>query len=116
METKISQHREIYASCTALVVPSVSEGFCLPVIEAAMFGKPAIVSNAGSLPELVDDGIDGFVVPVGDVSILAQKMYILATDPKVVKQMSAKAKDKAHRFEINHVANLTLNSIKELVK
>jgi glycosyltransferase involved in cell wall biosynthesis len=115
METKISMHREIYASCTALVVPSVSEGFCLPVIEAAIFGKPAIVSNAGSLPELVDDGIDGFVVPVGDISGLAQKMFILATDPEVVKQMSAKAKDKARRFEIIQIANATLNSIK-LVK
>ena len=74
--------REIYASCTALIVPSVSEGFCLPVIEAAMFSKPAIVSNAGSLPELVDEGVDGYVVPVANVSLLADRIYILANDEK----------------------------------
>ena len=80
LETSISKHREIYASCTALIVPSVSEGFCLPVIEAAMFSKPAIVSNAGSLPELVDEGVDGYVVPVANVSLLADRIYILAND------------------------------------
>lgn len=114
IETHLSKHRELYASCTALIVPSVSEGFCLPVIEAAMFGKPAIVSDAGSLPELVDDGIDGYVVPVGDVSRLAERIYILATDQGMVKRMSLKAKEKAHRFEINNIAKVTLSLIQAI--
>lgn len=114
VDTQLSKHREIYASCTALVAPSVSEGFCLPVIEAAMFSKPAIVSDAGSLPELVNDGVDGFVVPVGDVTSLAQRIYTLATDEKTLKQMSLKAKEKSQRFEINNIAKNNLSIIQSL--
>lgn len=109
IDTQLYRHKEIYSACTALIVPSVSEGFCLPVIEAAMFGKPAIVSDAGSLPELIEDGIDGYVVPVADVDSLAEKMYILATDKETVRRMSLKAKEKAQRFEIDKIAKATLS-------
>lgn len=114
LDVRLSRHKEIYASCTALVVPSVSEGFCLPVIEAATFGKPAIVSDAGSLPELVENGVDGYITPVADVSSLASDIYILATIPEKVKQMSLKAKDKARRFGIDTITVNVLHAIQEL--
>jgi glycosyltransferase involved in cell wall biosynthesis len=113
IDTKLSKHKEIYASCTALVVPSVSEGFCLPVIEAAMFVKPAIVSDAGSLPELVEDGLDGYITPAADVNRLAECIFVLATHPEIVEQMSLKAKAKACRFEINAITKNILSTIEE---
>jgi glycosyltransferase involved in cell wall biosynthesis len=114
LDTKLSKHKEIYASCTALVVPSVSEGFCLPVIEAAMFLKPAIVSDAGSLPELVEDGVDGYVTPATDINRLAEAIYGLAICPEIVERMSLKAKAKARRFEINAITKTILIAIQEL--
>lgn len=102
----LSSHKlkQAYASCTALVSPSLSEGFCLPIIEAAMFGKPAIVTRTGSLPELVNDGIDGYVAPVADVDSLAERMYELATNDELRSRMSIKAKEKAEKFKIRVVA------------
>lgn len=96
--------KQLYASSTALVSPSLSEGFCLPVVEAAMFGKPAIVARTGSLPELVNDGVDGYVTSVADVDSLAERMYELATNDELRCRMSIKAKEKAEKFKISVVA------------
>lgn len=101
----------IYSSCTCLVAPSLSEGFCLPVIEAAMFGKPVIVTRIGSLPELVNDGIDGFVIAVADVDSLAERMYELATNDELRGRMSIKAKEKAEKFKISAVAKNLIHII-----
>jgi glycosyltransferase involved in cell wall biosynthesis len=103
--------KRLYASCTCLVVPSIREGFCLPVIEASSFGKPVIVTNAGALPELVKDGVDGFVVPVADADSLAEKMYVLVTDAQLRKKMSFKAKEKARKFGIDATAKKLICAI-----
>lgn len=107
-----SELKPLYATSTCLVSPSVSEGFCLPIVEAATFGKPAIVSEAGSLPELVKDGIDGYVVPVGDVDSLAERMYELATDSELRKRMSVKAKEKSKKFTISDTAKKFVNIVR----
>jgi glycosyltransferase involved in cell wall biosynthesis len=110
---RIADLRPLYAKCTALVVPSVSEGFCLPVIEAATFSKPAIVTTAGSLPELVQDDVDGYVVPVANVPLLAEKLRTLATDRIILEKLSLKAKEKAYKFDIRNVAKVFFTSLQE---
>jgi glycosyltransferase involved in cell wall biosynthesis len=105
----ILELKRLYASCTAFVSPSLSEGFCLPVVEAAMFGKPAIVSSTGSLPELVVDGENGFVVPVADVAPLAEAMYRIAVNEQLRKRMGEKAKQLSQRFKIS-------NTVKTLIE
>ncbi len=96
-----SELKQYYASCTALICPSLSEGFCLPVVEAAMFGKPAVVSGVGSLPELVSEGQNGFVVPVGDVLMLSERMYKLAVDNQLRKRLSEESKKNSQKFNIS---------------
>jgi len=106
-----SELKQYYASCTALVSPSLSEGFCLPVVEAAMFSKPAIVTKAGSLPELVIDGENGFVVPVGDVSALLEKMYRMAVDDQLRKRLSEKSKKISQIFKISSTTKTLLDAL-----
>ena len=97
-------HEIYYARCTALVSPSLREGFCLPVVEAGMFGKPAVVSNGGSLPELVDDGENGFVVPVADSKTLAERMNQFALDQDLRSKMGEKARVRSREFTISKTA------------
>lgn len=104
--------KNLYASCTCLVVPSIREGFCIPVIEASLFGKPVIVTRAGALPELIEDGVDGFIVPVADVYSMAEKMYVLATDKRLRKAMAVKASEKAEKFRIALTAERFVDAIK----
>jgi glycosyltransferase involved in cell wall biosynthesis len=81
---------EAYAAFDVLVVPSLCpEVFGLIVLEAFTAGRPVIVSDAGGLPELVHDGVDGFIVPHGDASALASAMSRLAADPTQVAKMSS---------------------------
>ena len=47
-----SQRRWLYSHCTALLFPSIAEGFGLPIIEAMQWGKPVFCSNRTSLPEI----------------------------------------------------------------
>ena len=97
--------KQYYAMCTALVSPSLSEGFCLPVIEAAMFRKPVIASKVGSLPDLVADGVNGFLTRPRDATLLAKRMYSLVTNELLRKCMSESAREAAEKFKISVVAD-----------
>ena len=105
--------KELYASCTCLIVPSLREGFCLPVIEAASFEKPSIVTNTGSLPELVSDGETGFVVNVGDVRAMASRMYLLTTNNDLRRKMGANAKKRSQLFKISRISKQTINAFSD---
>ena len=102
-----SKLKQYFASSTALVSPSLSEGFCLPVIEAAMFGKPSIVTNIGSLPELVTDGKTGCIIPVADVNALADSMHQIAINAVLRKEMGETARICSANFKVSQtVSNL----------
>ena len=71
------------------VAPSIldSESFGVAVIEASACRRPVIVSDVGGLPEVVADGVTGFVVPAKNVDVLAEKMITLVRNPELREQM-----------------------------
>jgi glycosyltransferase involved in cell wall biosynthesis len=102
-----------YASCTAFVSPSLSEGFCLPVIAAESFGKPCVVTNVGSLPELVTDGGNGFIVPVADFNVLAERLYQIAINSELRRKMGENARRRSADFTLNQTASSLLTLIEK---
>ncbi|NPV45577.1 MAG: glycosyltransferase family 4 protein [Armatimonadetes bacterium] len=64
------------------VLASEDEGLPMTIIEAMASGLPIIATPVGAVPDLVRDAENGYLVPVGDVSALAEAMYLLATDPE----------------------------------
>ena len=70
---------EAYAEATICVTPSLYEGFGLPAAEAMCCGAPVVVTDGGSLPEVVGPG--GVVVPKGDAGALATAISALLDDP-----------------------------------
>ena len=70
----------LLSACDVLVAPSLYESFGLMYVEAMRAGKPVIGSNAGGIPEVVDDGRTGLLVPPGDVASLAEAMLHLGAD------------------------------------
>lgn len=64
-----------------VVVPSLGEGFGMVALEAMERARPVIASDVGGLPEIVEDGISGLVVPAGDAEALADAIVALAGDP-----------------------------------
>ncbi|HEX5311187.1 glycosyltransferase [Aquabacterium sp.] len=76
---------------------SESEGLSNAVIEYMAAGIPAIVSNGGGNPDLVLDGIDGLVFPVGDHQALAEKLDLLLSNEEIRKQYALAGQNKVRR-------------------
>ena len=87
---------ETYQSADVFVFPSLAEGGVYVIYEALACGLPCIVSaNAGSA---VRDGIEGFVVPVGDPEAIADRLRRLAEDEGLRRRMAVAARARAERF------------------
>jgi glycosyltransferase involved in cell wall biosynthesis len=78
---------ELMAALDISVLPSLSEGFGRINLEAMVLKKPVISSNIGGIPEVVEDGVSGFLVPPNDSHGLAQKIMELLEDGAKRKRM-----------------------------
>ena len=85
---------EIIAACDVLVVPSIREGLPRVILESLAYHTPVITSaNEGSM-EIIEDNVNGYVVPVRDDGSIAQKIRHLHDNPKLLKKLSDKSHDK----------------------
>ncbi len=75
-----------------LVLPSLSEGLGRVVIEAMATGTPVIGSRVGGIPDLVTDGVTGFLVPPGDETALAGRLRHLLADADLARAMGERAR------------------------
>ena len=66
----------------------------MTVIEALAAGKPVVAYGVGGVPDVVRDGIDGFVVPPGDTAALAARLGDLAADPDLGRSMGASGRER----------------------
>jgi glycosyltransferase involved in cell wall biosynthesis len=63
------------------------EAFGLVVAEAMAFGKPLVATRAGGIPEIVEDGVTGYLVARRDAAALAEKFVTLARDPDLRRRL-----------------------------
>ena len=76
-----------YAAFDALVLPSSNEGTPVSAIEALAAGRPVVATRVGGVPDVVEEGEDGFLVEPGDTDELADRLAQLARDPALRKRM-----------------------------
>ena len=84
-----------YRAAAVSVIPSLEEGFGIPAAEAMGCETPVVASDAGGLPEVVEDGVTGFVVPRGDSQALAAAIGALLADPERRKRMGCAGRQRA---------------------
>jgi glycosyltransferase involved in cell wall biosynthesis len=80
-------------AAVCLVLPSFSEGLGRVVLEAMACGRPAIGTNVGGIPELIQDGVTGYLVPPGDSVALTHCMLRLLQDPALADAMGARGRE-----------------------
>ena len=81
---------ELFRSSDVLVFPSLCwEGAGLVALEALSYGLPVLASRTGGIPEVIEDGRTGFLVPPGDAGALARGMGRLAGEPLIVEGLRA---------------------------
>jgi glycosyltransferase involved in cell wall biosynthesis len=72
-----------YRVFDAFVLPSVNEGTPVSAIEALASGTPVVATRVGGVPDVVTDGVDGFLVPPRDTDAAADRLAQLARDPEL---------------------------------
>lgn len=84
----------ILAACDLVLAPSHREALSLALLEAAAMGVPAVASRVGGIPEAVEDGVTGLLVPDRDPAAFAAAIARLADDPAARRQMGAAARQR----------------------
>jgi len=92
---------ELLCRTDILVLPSFAENLPMVILEAFAHGVPVISTPVGAIPEVIDSGRNGFLVPVGDVSSLATAIEKLIEDPELRVRLGwAARQDHAEKYEI----------------
>ena len=87
------------------------------VKEKMAAGKPLVVSDHGGLPEDVDDGVEGFVVPAGTVEPLADALRALANDPAKREAMGQAGRERAlQRYTMERYVRETVEAYREAMR
>lgn len=90
--------REIYSKSLVWIVASRSEGFSIPVLEAMACGCVVVSTDCGGPKDLIEDGANGFLVPVGDADAIVSRVRSLLDDATLRKQMQRRALETVKRF------------------
>jgi glycosyltransferase involved in cell wall biosynthesis len=84
----------LFQTCTAFVLVSVEEGLARVIIEAMAAGLPIVATHESGATTLVEDGVEGFIVPARDPARTAEAMTRLALHPPTCRRMGEAARQK----------------------
>jgi glycosyltransferase involved in cell wall biosynthesis len=105
-----------YAKASVVVLPSLLENAPMVISEAMAAGKPVVATPAGGIPDMVDDGKTGFIVPMRDAVALAKAIGTLIRDSDLRVRLGAASKEVAEkRFRRSAVVDKTLEFYREIL-
>lgn len=90
----------ILAASDALVLPSFREGTPRVITEAMASGLPVVATDIAGIPEQIEHGENGFLIPTGDAEALADRLNQLLTDSQLREQMGERGLERAERFSV----------------
>jgi glycosyltransferase involved in cell wall biosynthesis len=88
------------------VLTSDSEGLALSVVEAMLCGLPIVCSHVGDLPDIVEDGINGYLVTPRTGAAFGDRILDLLTDPARARAFGQAGRHAAERLAIQHTASM----------
>lgn len=94
----VNKVSDFYNQVSVYIQPSSSEGFGIEVVEAMAHGRPAIATTGTCGPDVITDGVDGFVVPARDPKAILDRLVFFRDNPGKIAEMGARAREKAKDF------------------
>jgi len=91
------QRKQHFNNCCTVLLPSYSEGLPMALLEAMAHGKVIISTNVGGIPELVNEGENGFLIEPGGISTLAERIVHVHDHPHEMEQISINNRKKIHK-------------------
>jgi len=88
-----SEIKEIYSVIDVFVLPSLTEGICMALLEAMAMGIPVVATNVGGNPEATDNGKVGVLIPVANSAIIAKAVATLLNDKPKREFLSLEGKN-----------------------
>ena len=86
-----------YANCDLFALPSRGEGFGFVFLEAMAHAKPVVGGAHGGIPNIVEDGMTGLLVPHGNVERLAQAIESLLANPSRATEMGVRGRERVRK-------------------
>jgi len=107
---------EIMPLFDIFVLPSLNEGMGRVLVEAMAAGKPIVASNVGGIPDLVQHGHNGLLVPPGDEKSLAISIKQLISNPQKAKLMGQRGRERCRQFSLESMVDKIDNLYEDLFK
>lgn len=105
---EIADALELMRASDLVVIPSISEGLPISLVEAMALGRSVVTTGVGGIPEVVEDGVSARVVPPRDPAALAAAMLELLGDDVLARQLGAQAQRvAAERFSAARMVRRT---------
>jgi glycosyltransferase involved in cell wall biosynthesis len=95
------------AAMSVVAAPSRSENFSLTIAEAMAAARPVVAAAVGGLPEMVEDGVTGYLVPPDDPAMLARRLVEVLSDPSRAAAMGMAGRRKAAEWSPACAAEVT---------
>lgn len=89
---------ELFACSDVFLLPSVSEGLPIALLEAMAHGQAIVATQVGGIPEILTDGVDALLVPGGDPARLRDAVLTLAGDARLRERIGGAARARAERW------------------
>jgi glycosyltransferase involved in cell wall biosynthesis len=112
----VSDRAAFFAELDLFIMPSRSEAWGLAALEAMAYGVPVIASDVGGLPEIVEAGTGGWLVPAGDPTALARAITVAASDPDRLRAQGERAHERARLFSVDRMVEQTEAFYRRFVK
>lgn len=105
---------DYYKGASVFVFPSIDDGFGQVIFEAMSFGLPVITTENTGGPDVIKNGKDGFVVPIRNSEIIADKIITLYKDGKLRQEMGEQAKIKIQKYSVDNFIDKWLETFNKL--
>lgn len=110
-----TEKEEYLKKCSTFVLPSYHEGMPMSVLESMSYGLATISTNVGGIPQIIDNGIDGFRIDAGNIEELTASIVRLLTDVELKEAIGYNASNKIRNcFNANVLVNKLVRIYSEI--